>query len=90
MEYIELLWEGTAREQRTVYRADKQVQKMKRYVAYITQGHDPEFDARILRAKEKEEFFAICREWLNHDQALADLPQEGSKRFCGFAKLLGA
>ncbi|NNC90784.1 MAG: tRNA-dihydrouridine synthase family protein [Akkermansiaceae bacterium] len=86
--YIEDLWEETAREQRKTYRPDKQVQKMKRYLAYITQGLDPEFDRRILRAREADEFFAICREFLDHEAPVGALPPEESKRFCGFAELL--
>ncbi|MFM1559091.1 MAG: tRNA dihydrouridine synthase [Roseibacillus sp.] len=88
LEYIEALWEETAREQRKVYRGDKQVHKMKRYVAYITQGLDPAFDHDILRAREEEEFFRICRHYLGNDDSVPDLPQEESRRFCGFAELL--
>ncbi len=90
LHYIEMLWEETAREQRKVYRGDKQVQKMKRYLAYITQGLDPGFDHAILRAKEEDEFFRICREFLANDERVPDLPPEASKRFCGFAELLPA
>lgn len=88
LEYIQLLWQETAREQRKVYRGDKQVQKMKRYLAYITQGLDPGFDHDILRAKQEDEFFEICQRYLSEDTVLPDLPPETSKRFCGFADLL--
>lgn len=88
LEYIEMLWQETAREQRKVYRGDKQVQKMKRYLAYITQGLDPGFDHDILRARKEDEFFTICRRYLSQDLPLPDLPPETSKRFCGFASLL--
>jgi len=88
LEYLQMLWEETAREQRKVYRGDKQVHKMKRYVAYLTQGLDPAFDYAILRSKEEEEFFRICTEFLANDRPVPDLPQEQSKRFCGFADLL--
>lgn len=90
LEYIEALWEETAREQPKVYRSDKQVQKMKRYLAYITQGLDPAFDHEILRAKEEGEFFAICRRHLRNDDPVPELPQQESRRFCGFAELLPA
>ncbi|MCH2064732.1 MAG: tRNA-dihydrouridine synthase family protein [Roseibacillus sp.] len=86
--YIEQLWEETAREQCKAYRGDKQVQKMKRYLAYITQGLDPAFDHEILRASEEDEFFRICRRYLSHDNPLPRLPQEASRRFCGFSELL--
>jgi tRNA-dihydrouridine synthase C len=90
LKYVELLWEETAREQRKVYRGAKQVQKMKRYVAYLSQGLAPEFDHAILRAREEGEFFRICHEFLANDAPVPDLPQESSRRFCGFAELLAA
>ena len=71
LEYIEALWHETAREQRKVYRGDKQVHKMKRYLAYITQGLDPDFDHAILRAKEEAECFRICSRFLDHRHAEA-------------------
>lgn len=90
LEYIEILWEETAREQRKTYRGDKQVHKMKRYLAYITQGLDPGFDHEILRAKETDTFFEVCRRYLDHDAPLPPRPQETSRRFCGFERLLEA
>ena len=63
---------------------------MKRYIAYITQGLDPEFDRRILRTVRADDFFAVCRAFLNHNSPLPALPQEESKRFCGFSELLGS
>lgn len=88
LSYITQLWEETAREQIKAYRGDRQVQKMKRYLAYITQGLDPGFDHEILRASEEDEFFRICRRYLSHDHPLPGLPQETSRRFCGFSDLL--
>ncbi len=88
LDYIEQLWEETAREQSKAYRGDKQVQKMKRYLAYITQGLDPGFDHEILRAREEDAFFRICRRYLSHQDPLPGLPQETSRRFCGFSELL--
>ncbi|MBB79754.1 MAG: dihydrouridine synthase [Roseibacillus sp.] len=88
LSYIEQLWEETAREQVKVYRADRQVHKMKRYLAYITQGLDEEFDHEILRASKEEEFFQICRGHLSHKNPLPERPQETSRRFCGFLELL--
>ncbi len=90
LEYIELLWEETAREQRKVFRSDKQVKKMKRYLAYITQGLDPGFDHAILRAEREDEFFRLCGRFLANDRPVPALPQEESKRFCGFTDLLSA
>lgn len=88
--YLELLWEATAREQRKAYVGSKQVRKMKRYVAYITAGLDPAFDHAILRATAEDEFFRICREFLAHDAPVPLLPEESSRRFCGFSELLPA
>ncbi len=61
---------------------------MKRYLAYITQGLDPGFDHEILRAGEEDAFFRICRRYLSHQDPLPGLPQETSRRFCGFSELL--
>ena len=88
LSYIEQLWEETAREQTKVYRGDRQVHKMKRYLAYITQGLDPGFDHEILRASEESAFFRICRRYLSHNDPLPSLPPESSRRFCGFSELL--
>ena len=86
--YIEQLWEQTALEQVKVYRADRQVHKMKRYLTYITQGLDEEFDHDILRSKKENEFFQICHQYLSHQNPLPERPQETSRRFCGFPELL--
>ena len=87
LEYIRLLWEETAREQKD-YQSDKQVQKMKRYLVYMAQGLEPAFEDRIRRQQDEEGFFAVCREYLDHGDALPDEPPEASKRFCGFGDLL--
>ena len=51
-------------------------------------GLEPDFEDRIRRAQDKETFFAVCREFLDTDTRLPDLPPEQSKRFCGFGALL--
>lgn len=88
LDYIERLWEETAREQRKIFQGHKQVRKMKRYLAYLTQGLAPDFDHAILRADTEDAFFRLCRRFLDHDAIVPALPQVGSKRFCGFAELL--
>lgn len=88
LEYIAVLWEETGREMKMDYDPTKQTHKMKRYLVYITQGLDPGFEARIRRVRDEAAFFAVCREYLEHDQAVPDLPPEESKRFCGFGELL--
>lgn len=87
MEYIDALWQETAREQEG-YRAEKQVHKMKRYLVYMSQGLVPEFEDRIRRVQDEAAFFAVCREFLDHGEPLPDTPPEVSKRFCGFGDLL--
>lgn len=85
--YVEALWEETGRE-RQVEEEAKQVHMMKRYLCYMTQGLEPEFDYQIRRVSDEKGFFAVCREFLSHDRALPDQPPEDSKRFCGFGELL--
>jgi len=86
--YIHLLWEETVRTGRKEFHARRQVDKMKRYLGYMSQGLDPSFDHRIRRAIGAEDFFGICREFLDHDRPLPGTPSEESKRFCGFRDLL--
>ena len=50
-----------------------QVQKMKRYVNFIGLGVDADggFLHAIRRAETREEFFAICAEYLDHAEAMS-------------------
>jgi tRNA-dihydrouridine synthase len=50
-----------------------QVQRMKKYVNYLGMGVEPtgQFLHRIRRVSTKGEFFAICSEFLDHDQPMA-------------------
>ena len=87
LEYIELLYretEGCHPQSDPV----KQVQKMKRYLVYIVQGLEKEFEHQIRRVKTEEEFFAVCREFLENDEVVPDWPEESSKLFCGFGALV--
>ena len=49
-----------------------QVQRMKKYMNYLAMGVEPsgQFLHRIRRATSKSEFFAICDEFLQHDQPM--------------------
>ena len=85
--YIELLYEETAREVPSFIEA-KHIQKMKKYLIYISQGHVPEFEHTIRRVKTKEDFFGTCTEFLDHVQLAPDIPPENSKLFCGFSQFL--
>lgn len=86
-QYVSLLFDEVASEW-TVYDEVKHVNKMKKYMAYIAQGIDAEFEFRIRRSKSKADFFQICEELLTSDELIPDLPPENSKLFCGFSDLL--
>lgn len=46
------------------------VQKMKKYMNFIGAGIHPDFLFQIRRVTTEEGFFAICREYLDHDQPM--------------------
>jgi tRNA-dihydrouridine synthase len=87
LEYVTMLYEETAREH-SDFIEHKHVQKMKRYLVYIVQGHVPEFEFAIRRVKTPEEFFSVCREFLENNDPAPELPPENSKLFCGFSQFL--
>jgi nifR3 family TIM-barrel protein len=62
-------------------RETAQVQKMKKYMNYLGQGVEPTgaFLHRIRRVSTRADFFAVCREFLDHDRpmALEPFPSEG-------------
>ncbi|MGC6426085.1 MAG: tRNA dihydrouridine synthase [Akkermansiaceae bacterium] len=87
LDYISMLYEETGREHQAFIEA-KHVQKMKRYLVYIVQGHPPEFEHAIRRVKTREEFFGVCSEFLDHEEPSPELPPENSKLFCGFSQFL--
>lgn len=87
MEYIGLLYQETAREIPDFVES-KHVQKMKKYLVYIVQGFPEDFEHAIRRVKTREEFFATCRGFLDHNDPAPDLPPENSRLFCGFSQFL--
>lgn len=87
LSYIQLLYEETAREIPDFVEL-KHVQKMKKYLVYIVQGHAPDFEHAIRRVKTREEFFQTCRDHLDHQAPAPDLPPENSRLFCGFSQFL--
>ncbi len=87
MEYIGLLYEETAKEI-PEFVESKHVQKMKKYLVYIVQGFHEAFEHEIRRVKTKEEFFATCTRFLDHNDPAPDLPPENSRLFCGFSQFL--
>ena len=66
----------------------KHVNKMKKYMIYIAQGIDAEFEHQIRRVRSEQSFFGICDDFMDNDDLLPDLPPENSKLFCGFKTLL--
>ncbi|MEN8784354.1 MAG: tRNA-dihydrouridine synthase family protein [Akkermansiaceae bacterium] len=87
LEYITKLYDETAREIPD-FIENRHVQKMKKYLVYITQGHDANFEHHIRRVKNKTEFFATCATFLDHNDSAPDLPFENSRLFCGFSQFL--
>lgn len=87
LNYITMLYDEIAREA-PGFVEGKHVQRMKKYLVYIVQGHPPEFEHGIRRVKTSEEFFAVCGLHLDHDDPTPDLPSESSKLFCGFSQFL--
>ena len=87
--YITELWHETAACERRFHES-KHVAKMKKYLCYISQGMDADgsFEHRIRRVAEAGEFFAICREYLDHDQPVPAAPPDRSSLFCGWQALL--
>ncbi len=65
------------------FRERLQVEKMKKYMNFIGEGVAPEFLHRIRRATTREDFFACCREFLDHDQPMPlqppPLPAHGAR-----------
>ncbi len=66
--YLEALYEATT--PAADFRERLQVEKMKKYMNFVGEGVGPEFLHQIRRAVSRVEFFAICRDFLEHDQRL--------------------
>ncbi|WP_226895291.1 tRNA dihydrouridine synthase [Luteolibacter marinus] len=87
LEYVMLLHDELAASA-TNFDALGHVQRMKKTMVFVTQGHDPDFEFRIRRAKTPEDFHSACRDHLDNDAPVPGAPSEGSRVFCGFADLL--
>ena len=85
--YIHLLYEEVAAHTRG-FDETKHVHRMKKYLVYITQGLDNEFEHRIRRVNSSQEFKGTCNEFLDRPDPLPARPPEHSKLFCGFNALL--
>lgn len=66
----------------------KHVHRMKKYLVYIAQGLDSEFEHNIRRVTTPSDFHSTCTTFLNHQDSLPSRPPEKSKLFCGFNALL--
>ncbi len=87
LQYVDLLFRELAGEWK-VYNEVQHVNKMKKYMIYIAQGIDAEFEHEIRRVRSESGFFGICDRFLNNHEILPDYPPENSKLFCGFKALL--
>jgi len=87
LRYIRVLFETTAAHW-VEFDERKHTNKMKKYMVYIAQGLDEEFEYRMRRAQDAETFYAMCDDFLDNEDLLPTLPPERSKLFCGFSDLL--
>lgn len=85
--YITSLYHAVADEIKVI-EENQMVNKMKKYMAYISQGIDQEFEYKIRRVKTQADFFAACDEFLLDERPLPDAPPVESKLFSGFSALL--
>jgi tRNA-dihydrouridine synthase B len=65
--YIEALWESQAS-----FDAPEKIQceRMKKFMNYLGEGVPGDFLHRIRRSADRDDFFRICREFLDHDQPM--------------------
>ena len=86
LEYITLLYDEIATQQ-TRFDERKHIQHMKKYLVYIVQGLDPDFDHRIRRVRTASDFKSVCNTFLNHSEIVPQLPPNNTNIFCGFESL---
>ena len=75
MAYITALWESQA-----TFDAPEKIQceRMKKFMNYLGEGVPGDFLHRIRRSQTQTEFFAICAEFLDHDQLMPLEPGAGA------------
>jgi nifR3 family TIM-barrel protein len=73
LNYVRALFEAVCDPQ---VREVSQVQKMKKYLNYISDGVEPtgQFQHSIRRVTTKADFFRICGEYLDHDSPVPHVP----------------
>jgi tRNA-dihydrouridine synthase C len=86
LEYITLLYQEIAT-QTSDFDETKHVHRMKKYLIYIAQGIDDEFEHQIRRVTSADTFYLTCREFLDNNEPVPSRPPERSKIFCGFDAL---
>jgi tRNA-dihydrouridine synthase B len=67
LDYIRALWESRCT---TTAREVAQVQCLKKFMNYLGEGVGPEFLHQIRRVETEADFFRVCREFLDHEQAM--------------------
>lgn len=85
--YIRELYEAIARHAPRFHPV-AHVQRMKKTMVFVTQGHAQDLEERVRRAKTPEDFHSACEEHLDHDGLVPMGPGVGSRLFCGFSALL--
>lgn len=86
LEYIMRLYQEIA-SQHSTFDEPKHIQHMKKYLVYIVQGLDAEFEHTIRRVTTAEAFHSTCQKFLDTDAPVPILPPTNTKLFCGFDAL---
>ncbi|NWK56317.1 tRNA-dihydrouridine synthase family protein [Verrucomicrobiaceae bacterium N1E253] len=86
LEYINLLYDTIA-DDLPVFDEQKHVNHMKKYLVYIVQGLDTEFEHQIRRATTGKNFKQTCLTFLDSREPVPVFPPNHSKLFCGFDTL---
>lgn len=67
LDYIEALYQGVTDPQAS---EKGRITRMKKYLIHIANGVSPDFLHDIRRAADRESFFSICRDYLDHSEPL--------------------
>jgi tRNA-dihydrouridine synthase C len=86
LDYVRTLYEEIARDT-VAFDPLRHVQRMKKVMVFVTQGHDPELEFRLRRAKQPAEFDELCAAFLDRPDPVPERPLENSRLFCGFSVL---
>ena len=75
--YVSELYEETQPAEN--FRERLQVERMKKYMNFVGVGVDADgqFLHRIRRVETRDEFFGVCRDFLDHDEAMPLVPFVG-------------